>query len=384
MLHRDRTTLPNTNRVYRASHGRKVARPPLANATREAWEVSTPGSLGDSLRLRKDIALTPLAKDSVRVDVKCVGLNFADVFTVLGLYGATPKNETFIPGLEFSGVCVEGDESVLGKRVMGVTRFGAFASVVDVPKHQVRVIPDEWSFQEGASFIVQSLTVYYGLAALGRIRKDDVCLIHSASGGCGSQALAICEKVGAKAIAVIGDESKKIVLEKKRGSPLPRSAIIVRDRRTFVEQVRKAVRLSYDREEVDIVLDATLGDFFAGGWENLSKGRGVYVVYGAADMTPRGDVKWWNVWNWGKLIYKYLTRPKIDAMELPGENKTIAGFNLIWMFDKSDMLLSLLSDLENLKLPPPMVGMEFKWEELPKALEMFQSGKTSGKIVINL
>ena len=71
-------------------------------------------------------------------------------------------------------------------------------------------------------------------------------------------------------------------------------------------------------------------------------------------------------------------------MILPGENKTIAGFNLIWMFDKSDMLLSLLSDLENLKLPPPMVGMEFKWEELPKALEMFQSGKTSGKIVINL
>ena len=96
-----------------------------------------------SLRLRKDVALTPLAKDSVRVDVKCVGLNFADVFTVLGLYGATPKNETFIPGLEFSGVCVEGDESVLGKRVMGVTRFGAFASVVDVPKPQVRVIPDE-------------------------------------------------------------------------------------------------------------------------------------------------------------------------------------------------------------------------------------------------
>ena len=161
MLHRDRTTLPNTNRVYRALHGRKVARPSLANATREAWEVSTPGSLVGSLRLRKDVALTPLAKDSVRVDVKCVGLNFADVFTVLGLYGATPKNETFIPGLEFSGVCVEGDESVLGKRVMGVTRFGAFASVVDVPKHQVRVIPDEWSFQEGASFIVQSLTVYY-------------------------------------------------------------------------------------------------------------------------------------------------------------------------------------------------------------------------------
>ena len=52
---------------------------------------------------------------------------------------------------------------------MGVTRFGAFASVVDVPKHQVRVIPDEWSFQEGASFIVQSLTVYLRFS---RARKN--------------------------------------------------------------------------------------------------------------------------------------------------------------------------------------------------------------------
>ena len=66
------------------------------------------------------------------------------------------------------------------------------------------------------------------------------------------------------------------------------------------------------------------------------------------------------------------------------ENKTIAGFNLIWMFDKSDLLLSLLSELENLQLPPPRVGMEFSLEELPKALEAFQSGKTSGKIVIKL
>ena len=196
---------------------------------REVWEVSKPGSLS-ALELRKDVPLTALEdEDKVRVEVKYIGLNFADVFTVLGLYGATPKHETFIPGLEFSGVCVEegnggkeGETSLIGKRVMGVTRFGAFATVVDVPRHQVRVIPDAWSFSEGAAFIVQSLTVYYGLSALGRIREGLMrCLIHSASGGCGSQALQICDKVGAKAIAVIGDESKKGFLEKKHGGSLP-------------------------------------------------------------------------------------------------------------------------------------------------------------------
>ena len=32
--------------------------------------------------------------------------------------------------------------------------ISAFATVVDVSKHQVRVIPDAWSFSEGAAFIV--------------------------------------------------------------------------------------------------------------------------------------------------------------------------------------------------------------------------------------
>ena len=71
-------------------------------------------------------------------------------------------------------------------------------------------------------------------------------------------------------------------------------------------------------------------------------------------------------------------------MELPGENKTIAGFNLIWMFDKSDMLLSLLSTLENLKLPPPMVGMEFKWGGVAESVGNVSIRKDIGKIVINL
>jgi alcohol dehydrogenase len=42
-------------------------------------------------------------ENEVRVAVKAVGLNFADVFAILSLYGATPKG-SFIPGLEYAGV----------------------------------------------------------------------------------------------------------------------------------------------------------------------------------------------------------------------------------------------------------------------------------------
>ncbi len=70
--------------------------------------------------------------------MKAVGLNFADIFAVLGLYSATPKG-SFTPGLEYSGVVAEVGPPPLsanvkstdgwanvkkGDRVMGVTRFG--------------------------------------------------------------------------------------------------------------------------------------------------------------------------------------------------------------------------------------------------------------------
>jgi alcohol dehydrogenase len=37
------------------------------------------------------------------VAVRAIGLNFADVFAIWGLYGATHKG-SFTPGLEYAGV----------------------------------------------------------------------------------------------------------------------------------------------------------------------------------------------------------------------------------------------------------------------------------------
>ena len=43
-----------------------------------------------------------------------------------------------------------------GDRVMGFTRFGAFSTHVNVPRSFVRKMPEEWSFEQGASFLVQA------------------------------------------------------------------------------------------------------------------------------------------------------------------------------------------------------------------------------------
>ena len=87
---------------------------------------SKPGNIRN-LELKEENLPEP-HNGEVRIGVKAIGLNFADAFSVIGLYTAAGWKR-FIPGLEFSGV-VEGLGAGVaglekGDRVMGVTRFGA-------------------------------------------------------------------------------------------------------------------------------------------------------------------------------------------------------------------------------------------------------------------
>jgi NADPH:quinone reductase-like Zn-dependent oxidoreductase len=62
--------------------------------------VSKAGAL-KNLKLQHSTIPAP-ANGEVCVEVHCIGLNFADIFAIEGLYSATPKG-AFVPGLEFSG-----------------------------------------------------------------------------------------------------------------------------------------------------------------------------------------------------------------------------------------------------------------------------------------
>ena len=395
-LVRPSTTSPADDRPRLTEEGERAVMP----TPRVSWRVNKTGALSGLERVEDEIE--PPGPGEVRVRVRAIGLNFADVFSVLGLYQATPP-VPFVPGLELCGV-VEAvgppatnlpEGTVVptyapGDRIMVVTRFGAYATVVNAPAHQTRPLPDGWTFEQGAGFLVQGLTAYYAVSALGGVRRGHKVLVHSAAGGCGQFGLGICKAVGADAIATVGSASKvAAVLE--RHPELDPEQIIVRDRARFHDQVREACEhISRRRGELntpgaqaacDVVMDAVMGDFFKGGWDNLARG-GRYVVYGAADLTPAGDLAWYNVWGWVKLGWKYARRAFVDPTNLPGENKSIMGFNLIWMFDKVVELGTLLGELIALGLPAPSVGATFAFDELPTAVRTFQGGGTTGKVVI--
>lgn len=325
------------------------------------------GSLAD-LR-EKEHELPPPAPGEVSIAVRAIGLNFADVFAIWGLYGATPKGE-FTPGLEYSGVVErvgEGVEGVQpGDRVMGVTRFGAYSTYLNIDARYVMPLPAGWDFATGAAYLVQTLTAYYGMTRLGAMQRGQTVLIHSAAGGVGLQALKIARAFGCTAIGTVGNAAKVDFL-KKEGC----DAVIVRGA-DFENDLKNALA----GRPLELVMDSVGGRYFSIPYRLLAP-MGRVVVFGSARYASSGDRP-----NKLRLLYHWLTRPKIDPQQLPEKNKGVLGFNLIWLYERAALMHELLQELQRLDLKPPHVGHRFPFEALPDAVRLFQTGKTVGKVVV--
>jgi len=336
---------------------------------RQAYQIKKAGNL-KRLQL-EELSIEPPKTDQVVVEVKAIGLNFADIFAVLGLYSATPEG-AFIPGLEYCGTISQVGSEVsnfkVGDKVMGVTRFGAYTSYVTIEESYITPLPEDWSFEEGAGYLVQALTAYYGLFHLGNIKKNDTVLIHSAAGGVGLQANRMAKKIGAYTIGTVGS-SRKIDLLKKEGY----NNWIVRS-----NDFKSALDTALKNRDLNIVMECIGGKIFKVGYEALAP-QGRLINYGSARY---GDTS--NSPNWLRLAWLYLTRPQIDPQKMIETNKAILGFNLIWLYHKKELMKQIIDEMKELNLAAPYVGHTFKFDEMHKALKLFQSGKTMGKVVIKV
>ncbi|WMJ74234.1 zinc-binding dehydrogenase [Cytophagaceae bacterium ABcell3] len=337
---------------------------------RKVFLVRKTGSLKNLACVEEQ--LDPPAPDEVTISVKTIGLNYADIFTVLGLYKAAPKNEAFVPGLEFSGLVEEVGSGVerfkKGDKVMGVTKFGAYADHLNISSQYIELLPEGWSFEEGAAFLVQALTAYYALKPLGNVQKGHAVLIHSGAGGVGILANRIARKLGAYTIGVVGNHEKIPLLQKEKyGAGVVRS-----------DNFKQDVLTALDGRELNLVLETTGGKYLKMSYDLLAP-TGRLIAYGSARYTPSGDKP-----NYLKLLWKFLTRPKIDPHAMITQNKAVMGFNLIWIYERVELMHTLLQEIMELNLDPPYIGQKFSFEELPDALRVFRDGKTTGKLIVDL
>ncbi len=342
---------------------------------RKSYRVTKVGSLNNLRLVGEEVPLP--SEDEVTVEVKAIGLNFADVFTILGLYKASPKKD-FIPGLEFSGIITGKGKNVtgfsIGDRIIGAIRFGAYTTHLNIDHNYIIKLPDGWSFEEGASFIVQALTAYYALVPLGNINElqelivRPTVLIHSAAGGVGIYANRIAKKFSAYTIGTIGSESKTDLLKSEGYDD-----IIVRNK-NFRTELEKHL----DGRTLDLVLDAVGGKIQKDSFDLLAP-TGRLVSYGLSQFMSHGTFP-----NYLKLALQFFKMPRYRSMSLIESNKSILGFNLIWLYDRINLMKGMLDEISALHLSKPYIGKVFTYDKLIQAIREFQSGNTTGKVVIRV
>ena len=217
----------------------------------------------------------------VRVRVRAAGINYADVVVRMGYYEAAKGLYPITPGFEFSGEVDAVGAGVTafapGQKVLGISRFGAYAGSLVVDPRQLWPCPDGWDFNECAAFPAVYLTAYYGLFKTAKVEPGELLLVHSAAGGVGTALLQLAFVAGCRAVAVVGSAQKTALCKDLR-------ACAVVDRSTQ-DLWREADRLA--PQGFDAIFDANGVRTLREGFKRLAPG-GRLVVYGFADMLPRG------------------------------------------------------------------------------------------------
>ena len=303
----------------------------------------------------------------VEVEVRAIGVNFADCIVRMGLYASAKKyvGWPITPGFEVAGVRTDTGESVVA-----VTRFGGYTSRLVVPEHQVFPMPEGWSFEQAAGFPVVNLTAYYALHTLTQPQAGQRVLVHSAAGGVGGALCQLCHQAGQEVIGTVGSPHK-VEVARARGAAhvVDRSA---QDTWEVVERVAP--------DGLDAVFDASGYRTMRQGYRHL-RPTGRLVVYGFHSMMKTRSGRP----SWPSLLYGVARTPRFSALALTGDNRAVLGFNLSYLFEERDVLASgmaaLLAAATEGAITPPKTT-PYPLDRVADAHRDIEAGMTVGKLVL--
>ena len=245
--------------------------------------MSRPGVI-DNLLLAEVPLRSPGANEVV-VETHAAGLNFRDIMAATNLlpHAAEGRAAWRHLGLECSGIVRTvgaGVSSVKpGERVVALGS-DCLASHVLVPAELAIPLPQNTSFELGASIPTAYATARYSLITLARVKSGEQVLIHAATGGVGLAAISIARSLGASVIATAGNEEKRAYL-------CSLGVEHVLDSRTlaFVDEVRTMT----NGRGVDVVLNSLSGPLLEGSLSLLASG-GRFVEIGKRDIYTNTEI----------------------------------------------------------------------------------------------
>lgn len=316
--------------------------------------VETFGAL-DSLYWR-DEPEPSLAPDEVEIKIAYTGVNFKDVVIAMG-----QVTSPYL-GVECSGTIARVGSNVThlnpGDRVCAMSQ-GAYGTYAQCPATSAAVIPEDMGFDTAASIPVVYSTAYYGLVELARMEQGESVLIHAASGGVGQAAIQLAQMIGAEIYATVGSAEKKQLLIATYG--IPESRIFYSRDTDFGPGVREAT----GGKGVDVVLNSLAGDLLRESWASLAS-FGRFIEIGKRDITSNTRLEM-------SKFEQNCTFSSVDLTLVAAERPKIM----------SRVLTAVMALLAKKTIRPIGPISTVGIGEVETALRNLQSGKSSGKVVVD-
>lgn len=154
-----------------------------------------------------------LTEDDVLISLYSAGVNPAESYIRQGGYVFYHPVFPYTPGFDGAGIIEKIGSSVthlkVGDRVfisscLDQSATGTYAEQMVCSSKSVRQLPDTLSFNQGAALGIPASAAYRGLFQRGKLQKNEIILIHGATGGVGSLAVQMAKSCGAFVIGTAG------------------------------------------------------------------------------------------------------------------------------------------------------------------------------------
>ena len=300
------------------------------------------------------------------VAVKACSINFPDALIIKDMYQLKPQRP-FAPGSEIAGLVEAVGEGVtgwsVGDRVIAGTGFGGLVEKKVVAAAGAYKLPDQFSFEQGASLLMTYGTSIHALKDRGHIKPGDTLLVLGAAGGVGLAAVELGKAYGARVVAAVSSEDKA-----KAARESGADEVVVYARQPFDKDQSKALANAFKdavgAHGADIVYDAVGGDYSepavrAMAWE----GRFLVVGFPAGiaklplNLTLLKSCDVCGVF-WGAFAAREPQRNAANIAEL---------FDL-WAAGKIS----------------PRISETFNFENAPQAIARLENREAIGKLVVTM
>jgi len=324
----------------------------------------------DVFELREAPDPTP-GDGEVRIRVRAIGVNFADVLSRLGLYPDAPKPPVVV-GYEIAGLIDGVGGSVTGMgdgdRVIALTRFGGYSDTVVVPVAQAFHFPDVLSDAEAAAVPVTYLTAALALYRMAAIAAGETVLVHNAGGGVG---IAATQLARLRRATVIGTASAS------KHQAL-RSFGVEHTIDYRHADVAAEVKTITRGRGVDVILDPIGGTSFTTSYRMLAP-LGRLVMFGLSAAAP-GERR--NIWH---AFRAWAATPRFNPLSMINRNRGVFGLHLGHLWEENRQLAPLmemlLSELQAGRIKP-VVARTFPLDRAADAHRFIQGRLNIGKVVL--